>query len=206
MRRLVRGLGWSLLLTFMLSVVLRFFLVEVAEVGHEDMLPTLRQGDQVAVWTQGKPERGDVIVCDHPTEMGRRVVGRLLGLPGDTLQMARGGRLSINGTPVGATPGEPRTVTYGGQGSTPRPLDVVRETLSNGRTYLTAVDPSARTELREVRVENGYYLLADQRTFGTDSRRYGEIPAGLCQGRAVVVLLPADAPDGTSRGVFPRVE
>lgn len=205
MRRLGRGLGWFLLSTFILSVVLRFFFVEVAEVGHEDMLPGLRQGDQVAVWTMAKLERGDVAVCEHPSEPGRRVIGRLLGLPGDTLAISRG-KLTLNGAPVGTTPGEPATVTAAGAGGPARPLDVVRETLASGRTYLTALDPAARTELGEVRVESGYYLLSDNRTRGTDSRRFGEVPVGLCKGRAVVVLLPADAADGTSRGVVSRIE
>jgi len=206
MRRFLRGVGWFLLLSFILSVVLRFFLVEVAEVGHDDMVPTLRQGDQVAVWTLAKLERGDVVVCEHPSEPGRRVIGRLLGMPGDTLSMSRGGKLTIGGTPVGTTAGEPRTVPFPTPGGTPRTLDVVRETLPNGRTYLTAVDAAARTELREVRVESGYYLLSDQRSYAMDSRRFGEVPPGLCKGRAVLVLLPADAADGTSRGLFPRVE
>lgn len=206
MRRLARGLGWFLLLSFILSVVLRFFLLEVAAVGHEAMLPTVQQGDEVAVLTMAKLERGDVVVCEHPNEPGRMVVGRLLGLPGDTLVMGRGGRLSINGTAVGTTAGEPATIAYRGTGRTAKTLDVVRETLASGRTYLTAVDPAARTELRETRIESGYYLLADQRTYGEDSRRWGEIPPALCKGWAFGVLLPAAAPDGTSRGVFSRIE
>jgi signal peptidase I len=206
MRRLARGLGWFLLLSFISSVVLRFFLLEVAAVGHEAMLPTVQQGDELAVLTMAKLERGDVVVCEHPNEPGRMVVGRLLGLPGDHIEIARGGRLSINSLPVGTTPGEPPTVAYRGTGRSQKTLDVVRETLGNGRTYLTAVDPSSRSGLWGTRVETGYFLLADQRTYGEDSRRWGEIPPALCKGWAFGVLLPAAAPDGTSRGVFSRIE
>lgn len=201
MRRLGRAFGWLLLLLFIGSVVARFFLLEVAEVGHQDMVPTLREGDQVGVFTQATLERGDVVVCEHPREPGRRVVARLMGLPGDVLKMSHG-KLSLNGAPVGTTEGDPTTTTLRENDRT-RTLSVVRETLPGGRTYLTSLDPAARNEISEVRVETGYYLLSDERTFGTDSRRYGEVHPSLCRGRAFTILLPAD---GTSRSMFTKVE
>ena len=204
MRRLLRVLGWLVLLVCALSVVARLLLLELAEVGHDDMAPTLRQGERLVVYTRATLERGDVVVCQHPTEPGRPIVGRLMGLPGDVLEMSRG-QLSINGVPVGTTPGEPAETTVG-SGDGARALRVVRETLSSGRTYLTAVDPAARLALRPVTVGTGYYLLSDERTRGSDSRRFGEVDPSRCLGRALWVLLPADRSDGTSRGVLSPIE
>ena len=201
MRRLGRALGWLLLLSLIASLIARFFLIEIAEVGHDDMAPTLRLGDEVAVYKRATLERGDVVVCEHPSEPGRKIVARLLGLPGDRLSMSNG-RLSIDGVEVGTTPGEPAMITIV-DGATTRTRSVVRETLPNGHTYRTAVDPAGRQQLREVRVDTGYYLLSDQRATGTDSRRFGEVHPSLCQGRAVLVLLPGEAADGTSRALSP---
>jgi signal peptidase I len=199
MRRLVRGLGWLLFVVLLVTVVARLFFVEVAEVGHDDMAPTLRTSDQTAVYTRATLERGDVVVCEHPSEPGRKIVGRLLGMPGDVLSIRRG-KLSLGGVAVGTTPGEPGTVEVV-DGAGTRTLSVIRETLPSGRTYRTALDAGRPPELREVRVQSGYYLLSDQRTSGTDSRRYGEVHPSLCAGRAVLVLLPLRAPDGTSRAL-----
>ena len=46
----------------------------------------------------GEPERGDVVVFRHPVN-GSDFIKRLIGLPGDTVQLTNG-VLSINGTPV----------------------------------------------------------------------------------------------------------
>ncbi|MEO0937905.1 MAG: signal peptidase I [Pseudomonadota bacterium] len=50
----------------------------------------------------GEPERGDVVVFRHPTT-GSDYIKRLVGLPGDTIQM-QNGRLILNGQPVPQTP------------------------------------------------------------------------------------------------------
>ena len=51
----------------------------------------------------GAPERGDVVVFRHPVT-GADYIKRLVGLPGDKIQM-QGGVLQINGTPVVAQTG-----------------------------------------------------------------------------------------------------
>src|SRR6056297_1096946 len=50
----------------------------------------------------GEPKRGDIIVFRHPVN-GADFIKRLIGLPGDTVQM-RSGRLYLNGDPVAVEP------------------------------------------------------------------------------------------------------
>ena len=54
-------------------------------------------GENTRFWG-GEPERGDVIVFRHPGT-GAEFIKRLIGMPGDTIQMKQG-RLHIDGVPV----------------------------------------------------------------------------------------------------------
>ncbi len=61
-----------------------------------------------------EPERGDVVVFRHPVD-GSDFIKRVIGLPGDTIQM-RNGVLHINGEPAQLEPEEPFAETYERQG------------------------------------------------------------------------------------------
>ena len=52
------------------------------------------------------PQRGDVVVFMHPQEPGRVMIKRLIGLPGDVIEV-RDSHLIINGEPVALSDGEP---------------------------------------------------------------------------------------------------
>ncbi|WP_104018484.1 signal peptidase I, partial [Roseovarius nitratireducens] len=62
----------------------------------------------------GEPERGDIIVFRHPVD-GTDFIKRLIGLPGDRIQM-KGGVLHINGTAVEIEPAGEFIEKYGPQG------------------------------------------------------------------------------------------
>jgi signal peptidase I len=61
-----------------------------------------------------EPERGDVIVFRHPVT-GDDFIKRVVGLPGDTVQM-QDGRLILNGAPVPVEPTEPFVEVFAPQG------------------------------------------------------------------------------------------
>jgi signal peptidase I len=90
-------------------------------IPSEAMAPTLIPGDRVAVdekvYANGVvPRRGDIAIFQHPHNP-RVMVKRVVGLPGDTVDM-KGGRLILNGQEVART--KVRTVNYrphGGYGS-----------------------------------------------------------------------------------------
>ena len=85
-----------------LLVVLLLFPLRLAPVHGSSMEPTLYEGDIVCfqmLETGILPSRGDLVVFNAPTRLGKLFVKRLVGLPGDELRF-QGGSLRVNGLPI----------------------------------------------------------------------------------------------------------
>ncbi len=138
-----------------IAIVIRIFLFQPFNIPSGSMIPTLLVGDYLFVskYSYGyskysfpygmapisgrilssDPHRGDVIVFKTPTDNSTDFIKRLVGLPGDRIQMT-GGVLHINGVAVKRERVEDRIedTKCGTQ-----PVHIYRETLPDGRTYLT---------------------------------------------------------------------
>ncbi|MFM8939317.1 MAG: signal peptidase I, partial [Phenylobacterium sp.] len=140
------------------------------------------------------PERGDIIVFKLPRDGRTDYIKRLIGVPGDRVQM-RQGLLYLNGQPVARRQTELVSET-GGSGMV-RPVARIEETLPGGRRYMTN-DFGADGDLDdtpEVIVPPGhYFFIGDNRDNSADSRLPTEIGVGLVPeenlvGKARLVLL-----------------
>jgi signal peptidase I len=157
------------------------------------------------------PERGDVVVFRHPTR-GVDFIKRVIGLPGDTVQM-KAGVLFVNGQPVQLEDAEPFRETWdlqGPQGLLPRCTNdpVGRgdscekerqiETLPGGRSHsiLNITDAGAVDSTPLFTVPAGtYFFMGDNRDNSEDSRfaaaagGLGFVPAEFLIGRADRVMF-----------------
>ena len=101
-RRILRLIG-SLLQTVLFAVIL-FFVVNMItariRVEGDSMEPSLIDGQFVVVnrlaYKLTKPERGDIVVFNFPLNPDRRFIKRIIGLPGDLVQV-NDGEVFING-------------------------------------------------------------------------------------------------------------
>jgi len=202
-----------------IALVLRVLLFQPFTIPSASMVPNLLEGDYVIVskysygWSrysiplgpplfQGrifdhKPQRGDVIVFKLPRDNHTDYVKRLIGLPGDRIDL-KGGVVYINGKMVPREP-LPAAMTdtgYGFQRSVAR----FRETLPNGKSYIVN-DFGPDSDFDNVGgylvPEDHYFFMGDNRDNSLDSRAteaigVGYVPAANLEGKAQIVLLSWD--------------
>lgn len=86
-----------------LALFIRTFVVQAFKIPSESMMETLLVGDHLLVNKMAPrfstPERGDILVFRYPLDHSRDFVKRVVGLPGETLEMVRN-TVYINGRPL----------------------------------------------------------------------------------------------------------
>jgi signal peptidase I len=217
--------GWSrelktILPALALVLIVRTVVAEPYMVPSASMVPTLLVGDELLAnkfaYGYGKysspvglmpdfsghllgkaPERGDVVVFRLPRDPSTSYVKRLIGLPGDRIQM-RAGRLYINGVLVPRREIGAFATDVGGYA-----IPSVRyvETLPNGREheFVEISDAERHDDTPEFVVPaKHYFMMGDNRDDSLDSRvaaadgGVGFVPEDNLVGRVDLVLLSRD--------------
>jgi signal peptidase I len=189
----------SFLIAVALFLVIRTFLVEAFKIPTGSMERTLQVGDFLLVNKAvygaeipftgvrlpaiEEPRRGDVVVFEFPVDPTKNFVKRLIGLPGDTLEM-RDGSVILNGKPlpepyvVHSSPQEdPATDDFGWQ----------RNYLVRRAEAYAGYHPSRNTWGPLIVPRGKYFVLGDNRDNSYDSRYWGFVPDSLVKGRPLVI-------------------
>jgi signal peptidase I len=234
---------WFLAKLVIAVLIFRTFIFSTFSIPSESMLPRLMVGDYLFTekWPYGfsrasvpfdlplfqgrifahDPERGDIVVFKHPLD---RVdyIKRVIGLPGDTVQV-KGGVLYLNGEAVKkqriadfVEPIGPHNLcriapfrSVDGKGTPVCRYPRFRETLPGGRSYEVldfGTTPQDNTEAVVV-PEGRLFLMGDNRDNSEDSRfpaaageGVGLVPEENLVGRAAVIAFSTD---GTSNWLNP---
>lgn len=161
------------------------------------MHPTLLTGDYVRVnkyaYSDRTPERGDIAVFWKPGQEKVEYIKRIVGLPGDRIQMIAG-VLHINAKPVTRERIEDFEFThpYGSWVSAPQYV----ETLPNGRKHriLEANGDSGQLDSTEEKTvpEGHFFAMGDNRDNSADSRVIGVVPVENLVGRAEILFFSVE--------------
>jgi signal peptidase I len=209
--KLVRLLKQARSFVFVILVVLSFrsSIADWNDVPTGSMKPSILEGDRIYVnklaydlkvpfttWHVAEwdsPDRGDVVVFYSPQD-GVRLVKRVVGVPGDVLEM-RNTRLYVNGKPAAYESLDPAAVAeiLKQMGSGGSEADFYSESV-DGRKHPMMLQPSGdRRFFGPVTVPPGkYYMMGDNRDNSNDSRWYGFVDRGQIVGRASRVVLSLD--------------
>ena len=153
------------LIAILIMVPIRLFVAQPFIVSGSSMFPTFFNGDYLIVdeisYRIKSPERFDVIIFRYPNEKKKFYIKRIIGLPGEKVEI-RGSTVSIINQeyPDGLVLEQP----------------YVKNKSDNNAIY----------ELKE----NEYFVMGDNRSASSDSRYWGAVAEDLIMGRAFLRLLP----------------
>ena len=193
-----------------LAVVLfavRSSLADWNDVPTGSMKPTILEGDRVFVnklaydlkvpfttwhiaeWSN--PRRGDIVVFYSPHD-GKRLVKRVIGLPGDTIEL-RQDVLVLNGQPLEYQPIAEELLRD--VAPSDRATHVFAVEQLQGQTHAVAAYPAVQAlrNFGPFAVPSGhYFMMGDNRDDSFDSRYYGPVERKQIVGRATAVVMSLD--------------
>ncbi|WP_313014985.1 signal peptidase I [Brevundimonas sp.] len=205
----------TIVFALLIAMVLRIFLFQPFTIPSASMEPNLYEGDYIVVskWSYGfskhsipfspplfdgrimgsAPKRGDIVVFKLPRDNKTDFIKRVIGLPGDRIQMIAN-KLYINDKPVQDVVVSRTEIEdiFG-----PRPVTEVRETLPEGKSFMTQ-DFGPGNDLDDTPVyevpAGHYFMMGDNRDNSIDSRveqssGVGMVPAENLVGKAQIILF-----------------
>lgn len=153
-------------IALIIVVPIRYFVFQPFFVKGQSMEPNFENGDYLIVdeisYRFNDPQRGEVVVFKYPNDPSQRYIKRIIGLPGETIEIENG-----------------KVVVYNQE----------RRKILEESDYL---HPSVFTSgnMRVTLDWNEYFVLGDNRVASADSRRWGPLAKEYIVGRVLIRAWP----------------
>jgi signal peptidase I len=164
--------AWELvkiaIIAFVIVAPIRYFLFQPFIVSGASMSPNFETGDYLIVdelsYRLSTPQRGDVVVFNTnfiPGYKGQRFIKRVIGLPGDNVEVTNG------------------------------KVEIIKanKTITLDEKYLPK-DLKTYGDVNITLKPDQYFVMGDNRTYSYDSRMWGVLPKNEIIGKAFLRILP----------------
>ncbi len=149
----------------LIVIPIRYFLFQPFFVKGQSMDPNFENGDYLIVdeisYRFSEPQRGEVIVFRYPEDPSHRFIKRIVGLPGEMVEIKDG-----------------KVIIY---------RDGVSQVLDESEYLFNALTAG---DFQITLGENEYFVLGDNRSFSFDSRKFGVLPKDKIIGRVIFRAWP----------------
>lgn len=155
------------LIAAIIVLPVRYFVFQPFIVKGESMVPNFQSGDYLIVdeisYKIADPHRGDIVVLKYPLDQSQRFIKRIIGLPGETVD--------INNGVITIISKEGQSMVLDEKSYLSGPQD------TEGEVHMTLSDKE-------------FFVLGDNRPFSYDSRRWGVLPKEDIVGRVAIRVFP----------------
>ncbi|MGZ3771064.1 MAG: signal peptidase I [Bdellovibrio sp.] len=193
----------TLIMAVISALLVRNFLVTAYKVPSGSMQPTLKSGDLIfssrisygfsapftqKKWQESLPDRGDVVVFSYSNQPGVNYVKRVIGLPGDRVQITKG-YLTVNDEPLKYQ----KVAAQNEDNPNPDAFDIYEESFHDYKWRVIFQKNSDKKDFGPFVVPPGeVFLLGDNRDTSDDSRYWGTVPTNQIAGKIFLIWLSID--------------
>jgi len=158
---IVLSVAAVVVLYYLLPVIV-IGLAQPVKVAGNTMAPTLNDGDRILLNKRvGDLQRGDIVVFWYPEDETKSFIKRIVGLPGETIDLDSNDNITINGTMID----EPY-------------IQADRNREARRRWKMS------NSEWKTIK-DGFYFVMGDNRDFSNDSRTWGCVPRSLIYGKVM---------------------
>ena len=166
----IKSITRDIIFAAVMAVLIVVFVVQPVKVEGTSMQPRLENEERIFVnkfkYNFEPIQRGDIIVFWFPDDPSKSFIKRIIGLPGETIDMDALGRITINGVPLDESYLAP-------------------ERNQMARARWTAVDQRWKNIKQHY-----YFVMGDNRDMSNDSRSWGWVPEKYIYGKAMFRYWP----------------
>lgn len=206
----------SVWIVVVVALMMRFFLFESFRVPSGSMVPAIYIGDMLFVnkfeyglrppftkmhFFKKMPKRGEVVVFIYPHDERQDYVKRVIGLPGDTIEL-KGNQITVNGKEY--TKKKIDDFSYVESNGNMRRTEMFKETNLDGFSYNVLYTKGERIEYPGCHFcnstftvpEDKLFCMGDNRDVSSDSRYWGYVPIENLKGKASVIWFSVSDEEG----------